>query len=830
MVKSDAKLNILIFARNTVKERINLVIDQIKRIYNSFYQIHIFLYSAVLITDNQNSFIKHLNLQTNLKLYFENRLDQIDLIIIDDMDKSDLDFILFMMYKQIPIIVEEKMIVRYQQYFIPDKTVLAYSYFNLTQFPFTLLAFLKKFNYQKQIIQEAQKIALLKENWARIISFIRNSSSKKTVFPTDVVSNSPSPQSENFSRWADIVIVNYNTFSYLKECIQSIKKNTIYPHHIIVVDNGSSDESIFYLQTLNNITLIENKENKGYAKAVNQGIMAGDGEFVVILNSDIKVSKNWLKTMIETARADERIGVVGPKMVNEKGLIVGAGVTELDSVCSPRGWLKPDRKGLYDKVEDCYNVGGACYLIKRDVLKKVGAFDENYFFYFEETDLSLRMLEKGYRVVYCPNVKVIHYHEGSLDKENPMDRLKRNYYFEQSQKRFIEKWHDVLAGSPKRRKTRDIVVFGVIPWQFRYQRPQQICNRLAKNGYRILYINNICQRGGRLEKVDYNIFSFSLDGEENIYHLLPFFENRQKIITSIYQIFAKLNILNPILWVDVPYWQKIIPFFDRQYVIYNCMDSYENFSDLKEYCPDLKDMEKELAQSADLIFTTSKMLKEKLSQFNQKTILIPNGVDKNHFAMSKKLEIPEDIAMISQPIIGYHGAIADWLDLDLLSYAVDQLPEFSFVFIGQSTVDIDSLKKKPNTYFLGEKSYFELPKYIRHFQVAMIPFKKNKLTLSTNPVKLYEYLAAGKPVVSVDLPEISQFKDVVYIAKNYEEFVFLLREAWEGETWWKKRKRKKAIVGEEWDDRVNDILRVMEEQQIILANQSRILKVRQKSS
>ncbi len=658
----------------------------------------------------------------------------------------------------------------------------------------------------------------------------------------------------------DLVIISYNTLPYLKECIESIRMNTLHPYRIIVVDNKSTDGSLDYLRKFSNITLIENKRNYGYAKACNQGIMAGEGEFVVLLNTDLKMSQGWLTALVKTARSDEKIGVVAPKLVNEKDQLVGAGVTQLDTVCPPRGWHQKDRIGLYDKVEDCYSVSGACYLIRRKALEKVGAFDENYFFYFEETDLSLRMLEKGYRVIYCPNAKLLHYHEGSLlvqknariqkdvriqkhvrvserkayssarkPETNSNERIKRNLYFKESQHRFLKKWQDVLGGAPRRKESRDIVVFGVIPWNYRYQRPQQLCSRLAKKGYRIFYISNTCEPGGKLEEIADNIYTFSPDGKGVVYYNLNNLMSCSKIITSINTVLTKLNFLNPIILVHVPYWQKIISYFDYQYIIYDCMDAYEDFSDLRRFCPDLKQREEDLAKSAEIIFASSTILFDKLKKFNKNTFLLRNGVDYEHFDSQIRLKKPDDIVKIPKPIIGYHGAIAEWFDLELIEYAARKLPNNSFVLIGRHTVEINRLARLKNVYFLGEKPYQQLPKYVQHFDVAIIPFKKNQLTLSTNPVKLYEYLASGKPVVSVDLPEIRLFKNMIHISRDSKEFVSLLGKAMKNKIKWIKNvrvsERRKAMKSEDWNQRVDEMINRMNQQQLVLQNQSRIIEV-----
>ncbi len=796
-------LKILILARNSHQRRIDQTIKSLNKFKEKYPNMEIVIWSNISPTD-QSEHVQHIKITENLRTLWEEDKIRSTLVLIDHINHQDMKFIRFLTEMDVPQILETKLVEKCKKY-LPKISNMTYSYLHHDK----LLVLIRR------ILFEQIEYSLDNFVW-------ENKTDSEDA--RQLITNTTSVKWEGASK-VDLVIINYNTLGYLKECIASIQRNTSYPYNLIVVDNGSNDGSVKYLAQFREITLIINKENLGFARACNQGIMAGEGEFVVILNSDIKVSSGWLAALVQTAKSDEMIGVVGPKMVNEKNQIIGAGVTSLNQFCSSRGLGEKDRPDLFDQLEDCYTVGGACYLIRRQALRKVGVFDENYFFYFEETDLSLRMLEKGYRVVYTPDVKIIHYHEGSIDKEKPGERFVRNRYFETSQQRFVDKWRDVLEGAVRREGTRDIVVFGIIPWNFRYQRPQQICSRLAGQDYRILYINNVCQSQSSLEKLHDNLYVLTVEGDGVVYNNLSVTQQR-KILNSIYEVLARLKIYKPILWVDVPYWTEVMEHFDREMIVYNCMDSYTDFSDIQEFCPDLEILEQQLCEIADIVLASSQPLQEKLLKYTDNVICVPNGVDVNHFAYWKNWKIPLDLVGITQPIIGYYGAIAEWMDLELIDYLTEEMPDHSFVFIGMSTVDVEHLRRKANVYFLGEKSYAELPDYLQLFKIAIIPFKKNQLSFSTNPVKLYEYLAAGKPVVSVDLPEIRQFEDVVYIAGDYEEFLFYLKQIDDSNQNLERPKRLRAVEGNDWHNRVRIILKAVGKTKSVLTQQSLLGKMR----
>ncbi|OPG15564.1 hypothetical protein B2M26_10845 [Ferroacidibacillus organovorans] len=240
----------------------------------------------------------------------------------------------------------------------------------------------------------------------------------------------------------DIVIVNYNTKNLLLTCLESIHKHTKESHHIYIIDNGSTDGSVERLARMgrDHLDVISNPRNTGYAVACNQGIRAGQSPFILLLNSDVIVTRNWLTPLLDCMVTDSRIAVVGPKMVNQKGLITGAGIVGTFQNHAPRGFMEADGPGKYETVEDCFSVCGAAYLIRRSLLDTLGLFDENYFFYFEETDYSLNARYQGYRVVYCPNSKIIHL-TGQSNKNHEQLRT----YFETSEHYFRTKWSHLTS-------------------------------------------------------------------------------------------------------------------------------------------------------------------------------------------------------------------------------------------------------------------------------------------------------------------------------------------------------------------------------------------------
>ncbi len=179
--------------------------------------------------------------------------------------------------------------------------------------------------------------------------------------------------------------------------------------------------------------------------------------------------------------------------------------------------------------------------------------------------------------------------------------------------------------------------------------------------------------------------------------------------------------------------------------------------------------ERKLAGEADVLVVTSRELHDRHAATGVKSTLIPNAAD-FHFFHDAPAGPP--IADAPKPIVGYYGAIADWFDLELMTQVARMRPQYSFVFIGQvHMLDVSALKSLPNTRLLGEKHYQELPTFLSQFDVCIVALlRMNRLTKAVDPVKVYEYLSQGKPVVSVPLPELAPLSELLYFAANATEF------------------------------------------------------------
>lgn len=220
-----------------------------------------------------------------------------------------------------------------------------------------------------------------------------------------------------------IIIVNYNTRQLLKRCLESIKKENLKDFEVIVIDNSSTDRSVDYLNSLKwpNLRLIENKINLGFAKAVNQGLKNAQGEYFLLLNSDIVVKPQAIEKMIDFASKHSKVGVVGGRLFHPDGSLQGSCfyLPTLGRVIK-EFWLGNKNFSVVKKFApvglkpvEVEAVTGATFLIPRNVFKKVGFFDERFFMYFEDLDYCRRVRQNGFKVYYHPQAEFIHEHGAS---------------------------------------------------------------------------------------------------------------------------------------------------------------------------------------------------------------------------------------------------------------------------------------------------------------------------------------------------------------------------------------------------------------------------------
>jgi len=258
-----------------------------------------------------------------------------------------------------------------------------------------------------------------------------------------------------------------------------------------------------------------------------------------------------------------------------------------------------------------------------------------------------------------------------------------------------------------------------------------------------------------------------------------------------------------LLWFDSItqyFWINAIKYRKSVFRVSDKLDSF------KKIGKNAKNLERELMNKVDYIIYTSRVLETYLKGYEHKMIHISNGVNIDHFLNSRQ-DIPEDLKVIPGPRAIYVGAIDEWFDIDLLSNVAKKCREISFIVIGNSRIDLSKLINLSNVFLLGKKDYKEIPAYMYNSNVGIIPFNKNHpIVQSINPIKLYEYMACGLPVVATRWKELEIIKSPAYLADNVNSFIEGLKTALQDIN---KDKYLKFARTNSWDLRYKDVIKFL---------------------
>lgn len=324
--------------------------------------------------------------------------------------------------------------------------------------------------------------------------------------------------------------------------------------------------------------------------------------------------------------------------------------------------------------------------------------------------------------------------------------------------------------------TFDIICFSIIDWSFRWQRPQQLLSQFAEAGHRVFVFKTTAflPAGGvpfQIEQVRENVWEVTIAPPVmiDVYAGAIAPGTAEWFPSMLERMRRELNIVSAVSIVQVATWRDVAEEARRRFgwkLVYDCMDEWDSFPGMK---PQLLVAEELLVGEADLVTVSGRRLFEKWHGRNARVELVRNATDYLHFATPSSERLLDEI---KRPIVGYFGAIAPWFDVELLTRVASRRPDCSFVVIGGVfDVKVDSLAALPNVHFLGQQPYARMPAYLRDFDVCMIPFVVNEITAATDPVKFYEYISLGKPVVSTHMPELEPFADLLYLADDEEDFL-----------------------------------------------------------
>jgi len=381
---------------------------------------------------------------------------------------------------------------------------------------------------------------------------------------------------------------------------------------------------------------------------------------------------------------------------------------------------------------------------------------------------------------------------------------------------------------------KSCVLFSTADWDTPYwTNKQHTAVHLVKNGYQVLYVESIGIRPPKVNKSDLSRilnrlksgFSSPKQVDKNLWVLSPLalpFKQHWKLMKLLNQGWLGLRIKffmwrksfnKPLIWTYHPYLLQVIHFFEHGSLVYHCVDDLSSIPGVD--ASSFNKEEEYLLGLSKVVFATNRVLVEKCIKYNLNTHYFPNVADREHFGKAIQAgNLPSDIKDIPTPIIGYIGVLSDFkVDFSLIYQVAISRPDWHWVIIGderegQRSEWIVKLKELSNLHFLGHREYKDLPDYLRGMDVATLPTLLNEYTKSMFPMKYYEYLAAGVPVVSVPLEFTKIHTEGLMIATNAKEFECAIAKQLENGKF--SREQTDIFVGDNtWADRLSKMLALL---------------------
>ncbi|MBP7937175.1 MAG: glycosyltransferase [Phycisphaerae bacterium] len=280
---------------------------------------------------------------------------------------------------------------------------------------------------------------------------------------------------------------------------------------------------------------------------------------------------------------------------------------------------------------------------------------------------------------------------------------------------------------------------------------------------------------------------------------------------AINRVLSRIPVRPTQFWSFAPDVADLVGSFNEELVLYYCVDAFGEFPG---YDRDLIERrERELLARSDVVLATSEPLYEAKKLLHDHVHFIEHGVDHLHLsrAVTEQLSVPADLAALPKPVFGFVGVVGEWVDMELMAGLARKQPNGSVVVIGPVAGPRGSGSHLPNLHWLGPKDHSELPNYLKGFDVGLIPFRKVPLTYHANPIKLYEYLAAGVPVVSTHLPAVRPLPGSVWLADDIAGTVNCCGQATQHNSTEERLRRSQSMQVESWTARLEQISRIVDE-------------------
>jgi glycosyltransferase involved in cell wall biosynthesis len=378
-------------------------------------------------------------------------------------------------------------------------------------------------------------------------------------------------------------------------------------------------------------------------------------------------------------------------------------------------------------------------------------------------------------------------------------------------------------------RDHDIVLFAPEPWDAIWRNRHQIFTRLARHN-RIIWVEpreatwpHLWRRwraGGWREPTFWKVGVSQPMPNVWVVHTPQFAPAARggvgKVTRAIREapirsLLRRLGVRHPLLWLFHPSLADEVGRWGEQLAIYHLVDEYTAYTRNASVQQSLAADERELLARVDMVLVTSQKLLESKSALHSRVFLVPNGVDYRAFANARP---DAELLRLPRPVLGYVGALKGKIDFALLRKVAEANPDATLLLVGPRDAGVDeeewqALVARPNVHFTGVRPVADVPGVVAACDVGLLPYRRMPWTEHINSLKLNEYLAAGLPVVAIDLPMVAEARDLLHVARDEDEFVRRVREVRDSLTGpgedARRDARRRYAAAQDWDTRVSEI-------------------------